>query len=165
MRRIALVVLLLAALAGAAAAQPGPGRAARSADEQIRQLYRDFTDAWNAHDARRMAGCWAIDGDAIEPDGMVAKGRAEIEKHFAAEQATAMRDSQLKLTIDSVWFLSPDVALLDGSYVVVNARDLNDQPLPPRKGLLSSVLIRRKGTWQVAASRAMLPANLPWRAR
>jgi hypothetical protein len=77
-----------------------------------------------------------------------------------------MKDSQLKLTIDSVWFVAADVAMIDGSYVVLNARDPNGQPLPPRKGLVSSVLIREHGgTWQVAASRSMIPIPLPWRPR
>ena len=175
MKQILIAIAVVWAVVGVAAAQqgatkprPGAGgpRTDLANDEKIRQLYAEFTAAWNAHDAKKMASFWALDGDTIEPDGMVAKGRAEVEKHFAEEQATAMKDSQLKLTIDSVWFVSADVALIDGSYVVLNATDPNGQPLPPRKGLVSSVVIREHGgTWQVAASRSMIPIPLPWRPR
>jgi len=62
-----------------------------------------------------------------------------------------------------VWFVTADVALVDGTYVVLNAHDPNGQQLPPRKGLVSSVVIREEGTWLVAASRSMIPIPLPWR--
>ena len=171
MKQMLLFAVLLV-VAGGVQAQPNtpkphPGaggpRSDLANDAQIRKLYTEFAAAWNAHDAKKMATFWTLDGDTIEPDGMVAKGNAEVEKHFAEEQSTAMKDSTLKLTIDSVWFLSADVALVDGSYVVLNATDPNGQPLPPRKGLVTSVVIREDGTWHVAASRSMIPIPLPWR--
>lgn len=169
-----LLFAVLLLVAGGVQAQPGtpkphPGAGGPRSDlaneALIRELYADFTAAWNAHDARKMASLWALDGDTIEPDGMVAKGRREVEKHFAEEQATAMKDSTLKLTVDSVWFVTADVALVDGTYVVLNAHDPNGQPLPPRKGLVTSVVIRDDGVWHVAASRSMIPIPLPWRPR
>jgi uncharacterized protein (TIGR02246 family) len=165
---------VVALMAGGVQAQPGtpkphPGaggpRSDVASDAEIRKLYAEFTAAWNAHDAKKMASFWALDGDTIEPDGMVAKGRAEVEKHFAEEQAAAMKDSTLKLTVDAVWFVTADVALVDGTYVVLNAQDPNGQKLPPRKGLVTSVVIREDGTWHVAASRSMIPIPLPWRPR
>jgi uncharacterized protein (TIGR02246 family) len=146
---------------------PGAGgpRSDLANDQTIRKLYADFSASWNAHDANKMASFWSLDGDTVEPDGMAAKGNGEVEKHFAEEQATAMKDSTLKLTIDSVWFVTADVALVDGSYVVLNAHDPNGQQLPPRKGLVTSVVIREDGTWHVAASRSMIPIPLPWRPR
>jgi uncharacterized protein (TIGR02246 family) len=165
---------VVALVAGGAQAQsktprPHPGAGGPRSDVQndaaIRGLYAEFTKAWNDHDARKMASFWALDGDTVEPDGMVAKGRAEVEKHFAEEQSTAMKDSTLKLTVDAVWFVTADVALVDGTYVVLNAHDPNGQQLPPRKGLVTSVVIREEGTWHVAASRSMIPIPLPWRPR
>jgi uncharacterized protein (TIGR02246 family) len=171
-----MFVLLAAAVLAASEAQaqantpkphPGAGgpRSDVANDAAIRKLYGEFTAAWNAHDPKKMASFWALDGDTIEPDGMVAKGRPEVERHFAEEQAAAMKDSTLKLTVDAVWFVSADVALVDGTYVVLNAKDPNGRPLPPRKGLVSSVVIREDGTWHVAASRSMIPIPLPWRPK
>ncbi len=163
------VLLMVAGRVQAQASTPKPhpgagGPRSDLANEQtIRKLYMDFTAAWNDHDPKKMAAFWSLDGDTVEPDGMAAKGRNEVEKHFAEEQSTAMKESTLKLTIDSVWFVTADVALVDGSYVVLNAHDPNGQQLPPRKGLVTSVVIRENGTWHVAASRSMIPIPLPWR--
>ena len=171
MKPMLLFAVLLVVAAGVQAQsntpKPHPGAGGPRSDlaneATIRTLYTEFAEAWNAHDAKKMASFWALDGDTIEPDGMVAKGNAEVEKHFAEEQATAMKDSTLKLTIDAVWFVTADVALVDGSYVVLNAADPNGQQLPPRKGLVSSVVIREDGIWHVAASRSMIPIPPPWR--
>jgi uncharacterized protein (TIGR02246 family) len=173
MNRI-LMVVAMSCLAGSVAAQsgtptpkPGAGgpRTDLANDEAIRALYGQFVAAWNAHDAKKLASFYAIDGDTMEPDGMVAKGRDEVQKHFAEEHAMAFKDTELKLTVDSVWFLAADVALVDGTYVVMGAVDPNGRPLPPRKGLLHSVLIQEGGTWYVAASRSMIPIPLPWRPK
>lgn len=173
MRPMLVLFTVLLAVAGAQAQEkapkphPGAGgpRSDLASEAKIRKLYAEFTAAWNAHDPKKMASYWALDGDTIEPDGMVAKGRAEVERHFAEEQAVAMKDSTLKLTVDAVWFVTADVALVDGSYVVLNAHDPNGRPLPPRKGLVTSVVIREGGIWHVAASRSMIPIPLPWRPR
>jgi len=173
MKRILMVAAVLC-LAGLAAAQtpapkakPGAGgpRSDLANDDAIRALYGKFVAAWNAHDPKAMAAFYAIDGDTMEPDGMSAKGRPEVEKHFAEEHASAFKNTELKLTVDSVWFATADVALVDGTYVVIGAVDPNGQPLPPRKGLLTSVLIKEDGTWHVAASRSMIPIPLPWRPK
>jgi uncharacterized protein (TIGR02246 family) len=172
MRRILMVAAVLC-LAGSALAQsttpakPGAGgpRSDLANDEAIRKRYADFIAAWNAHDPKKMANMFAIDGDTMEPDGVVAKGRPEVEKHFATEHGGAFKNTELKLTVDSVWFINADTALVDGTYVVLGAVDANGQPLPPRKGLLTSVLIREDGTWNVAASRSMIPIPLPWRPK
>ncbi|MDX2166536.1 MAG: SgcJ/EcaC family oxidoreductase [Deltaproteobacteria bacterium] len=175
MRQVLLAVALLVAMgAGTASAQtntprahPGAGgpRSDLAADAAIRQLYAEFTAAWNAHDPQKMASYWTLDGDIVEPDGMTAKGRSEVEKHFATEQEAAFKDSTLKLAVESVWFPSAEVAMVDGSYMVLNALDPNGQPLPPRKGLVSAVLLKEDGTWRVAASRSSIPVPLPWRPR
>jgi len=173
MKRILMVVAVLC-VAGSAVAQsktpvvkPGAGgpRSDLANDDAIRAVYAEFVAAWKAHDTKKMASMFAIDGDTMEPDGVVAKGRPEVEKHFASEHTGAFKNTELKLTVDSVWFINADTALVDGTYVVLGAVDANGQPLPPRKGLLTSVLIREDGTWHVAASRSMIPIPLPWRPK
>jgi uncharacterized protein (TIGR02246 family) len=173
MAKVLLVVAMLC-VTGAAYAQaptpkarPGAGgpRTDLVNDEVIRKLYAEFAAAWNAHDAKKMASFWTLDGDTVEPDGMAAKGREEVEKHFADEQGAPFKNSELKLTIDSVWFISENVALVDGTYIVVNALDPNGQSLPPRKGLVTAVLLKEHGAWHVSASRSMIPIPLPWRPK
>ena len=75
MQRI-LIVTALFCVTGVALAQttprvkPGAGgpRSDLVNDDAIRKLYADFTAAWNAHDAAKLASFYTIDGDTVEPD-------------------------------------------------------------------------------------------------
>lgn len=158
MTRRAAVLLLLSCCLFAA-----PAHADRAGEAAIRKLFAELCAAWDAHDATRLAALWAVNGDAIEADGMVAKRRPEIEKLYATEHAGALRDSRLTLHVDEIWFVRPDVALVDGRFTVTNARDANDQGLPPRSGLLSALVHRERGAWRILATRSMIPQPVPWR--
>ena len=129
----------------------------------IRKLYAQYTAAWNKHDAKAMASFWTIDGDYMEPDGRHAKGQADVEKLFTQEQQTVFKNSTLALTIETVWFITQDVAMVDGKYDLSGVVDLEGKQLPTRSGHLTAVLMREDGTWRVAAGRAMIPVPLVYR--
>jgi len=129
----------------------------------IRKLYADFTAAWNRHDPAAMAAMWAIDGDHLDPDGRMAKGRDEIEALLSGQHASVFKNTTLDLDIDAVWFVTADVALVDGTYALIGARDPKGNELPVRKGHLTSILLKERNKWSIAASRLMIPAPLPWR--
>ena len=132
-------------------------------ERTIRKIYEEFTAAWNRHDTKTMGDMWALDGDHLEPDGHLAKGRAEVEALLTKQHATVFKNSHLGLTIDSVWFVSGNVALVDGSYEVSGIQDLEGRPIPTRKGHLTSVLLNERDKWWIAASRLMIPTTLPYR--
>jgi len=166
---VVLAVLCVAALARGGAdesrwrAFPGNLRSDNANEEQVRKLYDGFAAAWNRHDAKTMAAMYAIDGDYLDPDGRMARGREEVEKLFTAGHAVIFAKSHLTLKVDSVWFITSQVALLDGSYDVTGVRDPDGKALPPRKGHLTSVLLKERGQWEIAASRLMVPVPLPYR--
>jgi len=129
----------------------------------IRKLYSEFTTAWNRHDPAAMAKLWTIDGDHLDPDGRMVKGRDELIGLFTKQHTTVFKSTVLDLDIDAVWFVTGSMALVDGSYALVGATDPKGNPLPVRKGHLTSVLLHEGGGWSIAASRLMIPAPLPWR--
>jgi uncharacterized protein (TIGR02246 family) len=169
--RTLLIISTLASMAAVAAAQPGatprPGaggpRTDLENDAKIRALYESFVGAWNAHDPVAMAAIWTIDGDHREPDGRIAKGRDEVQNLFAEEHATVFKDTRLDLDVKTVWFITADVALVDGEYTLEGVQGPGGKSLPARKGHLSSVLLQERGQWWVAASRLMIPIPLVWR--
>lgn len=179
MRKVLLVVLVLAMAAPARAQTPGgagggkpkeiAGLGGPKSDLEneaaIRKLYAQYTAAWNRHDAPAMAAFWTLDGDYMEPDGRHAKGKAEVEKLFTQEQQTVFKDSTLALTIETVWFINEDVAMVDGKYDLSGVRDLEGKELPARRGHLTAVLMREDGAWKVAAGRAMIPVPLAYREK
>ena len=161
---IACAVLLGAAV-GTADAQSNVGsiKADQVNEEAIRELYDQYIAAWNKHDVPGMSRMWTIDGDHLDPDGRHVKGRDAITKLLEQQHRGVFKETTLDLTIDSVWFVAADVALIDGGYSLTGAKDPQGKEIPSRKGHLSAILIKEKGPWQVAASRLMIPADLPWR--
>ena len=87
----------------------------------------------------------------------------EVRALFAKQHEVVFAKTKLTLTVASVWFISEEVALVDGSYSITGIVDPKGTEIPERKGLLTSVLLKEKGKWWIAASRLMIPAPLPWR--
>jgi uncharacterized protein (TIGR02246 family) len=132
-------------------------------ESMIRKLYADFQAAWNRHDAKALGEMWTLDGDHIEPDGTVAKGRDAVTALFAKEHGSVFKGSTLSLTIDDVWFITADVALVDGRYELGGAALPDGTAIPARKGRLSAIFLREGGKWAITASRLMIPTELPYK--
>lgn len=140
------------------------GAATDLANEKIiRQLYQDFTASWNRHDTDALSGMWAIDGDHLEPDGTLAKGRKAVSQLLERQHSTAFKDTNLALRIEDVWFITAEVALVDGGYTISGVRTPDGAELPPRSGHLSAILLKEQDRWWIAASRLMVPAPLPYK--
>ena len=179
MPRILSLALVLAIVVPAAAATTQDGDQAKRGEVRavggpksdleneaaIRKLYAQYTAAWNQHDPKTMVSFWTLDGDYMEPDGHLAKGKVDVEKLFTQEQQTVFKDSTLALTIETVWFITEDVAMVDGKYDLSGVRDLEGKQLPTRTGHLTAVLMREDGTWKVAAGRAMIPVALVYKEK
>lgn len=170
MRRILIFATLAVAVAGSAGAiDPSVGvgvdvrRRNLQAETEVRERYAEFTAAFNRHDAAAMAALWSPQGDHYEPDGSFAEGREAVQKLFEAEHRTGFREATITLDIDSVWMISPTVALVNGFYAVQGVRDPAGNEVAIRRGHLTSVLVREDDQWWVAASRATIAVPLPWR--
>jgi uncharacterized protein (TIGR02246 family) len=133
--------------------------------QQIRDLYTEFVNAWNKHDVATMSARWAIDGDQVEPDGQVAKGRDEVTALLTKQHSTVFKNTKLTLTVKSVWMISDTVALVDGTYELEGAVLPDGTAIPTRKGLLTSVLLKERDKWSIAASRLMIPTALPYKPK
>jgi uncharacterized protein (TIGR02246 family) len=174
-RPFAVAFVLLAMFAAAAkAAEPQAKKAPPKSnvgsiksdlehENSVRDLYAKFNEAWNRHDTQSMAGMWALDGDHQEPDGHTAKGRAAVLDLFTKQHQTVFKDTKLDMTLDAVWFITANTALVDGSYEVSGIRTPDGNTLPPRKGHLTSILLHEDGRWWIVASRLMIPTELPYK--
>lgn len=171
MKKILMIVALACAVATldaqAQQQQPRPGVGGPQSDIEkenaIRAKYGEFQKAWNRHDPKTMAAMWAPDGDHMEPDGTRAAGREEVRALFEKEHTGPFKETKIDLSINSVWFITADVALVDGSYRLTGVRGAGGKALPDREGHLSSILLQENGDWWIAASRAMIPVPLVWR--
>jgi hypothetical protein len=74
---------------------------------------------------------------------------AVVSGSLTTTQATGGRRT---ITVDSLRFVSPDVAIADGRYDSVGRTDGTDQRM------LTSIVLRREADgWKIAAIRNMLP--------
>ncbi len=95
-------------VAAAAAAQAGP-----SDDDVIRATANTFVKAFNAADAKALGAFWAADAEYTDESGQTFHGRAAIEKLYAG-LFKEHRGATMAVTIESIRFLGPDIAVEKG---------------------------------------------------
>ena len=140
----------LAEIAVIATATDGAA-AARGADEAaIRAVIQAFIATREANDVAGLTALLTADADQRQTSGTLRSGRdAVVSGSLATTQSTGGRRT---ITVDSLRFLGPDVALADGRYDSVGRADGSDQRM------LTSMLLRREeGAWKIAAIRNALP--------
>jgi uncharacterized protein (TIGR02246 family) len=141
----ASAVLSFVALASDALAQEG-----RAADEAaIKAVIQAFIDTREANDSAGLTAILTPDVDQRQTSGNMRSGRdAVVSGSLQTTQATGGRRT---ITVDSVRFLSPDVAIADGRYDSIGRADGTDQHM------LTSIVLRREAdVWKIAAIRNML---------
>ena len=135
------LLLTLSILAGSLLAQ------SRSDDETaVREIVRKYVDARDQQDPRAIEALFTHDADQLVSSGEWRKGREEIVRGtIAASQNEAGKRT---ITVESVRFLAPGVAIADGRY------EIGD-----RRMWTSLLLTRDSSGWHIAAIRNMLPAK------
>ena len=113
-----------------------------SADEAaIRANADKYVAAYNRRDARTMAAMWSPDAVYMDPSsGERIVGRDAIAKYFDDVLADS-EDAKLAVTIDSIDFVSPNVAVEKGAAVVTYAEQ------EPEETVYSAVHVKRDGRW------------------
>lgn len=161
----ALLLAVALALPGVAAGQSNVGGAESDVrnEKKVRELYERFTAAWNRHDWEALAAMYTIDGDHTEPDGDHVDGRTAIALLFKRQHETVFKHTRLLLQIADIWFVTGEVALVDGGYAVTGIRTPDGKELPERRGRLTAVVLFENGDWHIAASRLMIPTELPYK--
>jgi uncharacterized protein (TIGR02246 family) len=163
MRTAAALCVVAAALAvgqfvavGKVPGQPDQpkGKAERAPSQGKRA--QEFIAAFEAGDAKALAGFWTPDGDYVDETGKQYKGRAAIEKVY--EQAFAGgKGAKLAVTVTSARMVGSDLAIEDGLTEVTPP-----QGGPPTVARFSAVLVRKDGVWyfeSVRESVALPPSH------
>ncbi|HEX8219384.1 MAG TPA: SgcJ/EcaC family oxidoreductase [Chloroflexia bacterium] len=129
------------------AAKPA-GMPARDDEQAIRDIARSLEEAWNSGNGQAFAAPFAEDSDYVIVDGRHIKGRiANAEGHqFIFD--TIYRGSTNSMSVESVRFIRPDVALAHVRHHVKFNRDGR-----PAEGHARSTLVVTKndGEWSIAA--------------
>ncbi len=120
MKRLLYTLLFgLFAIIGAASlgqqknAPVGP-RAPSSDEQQIRDGVVAFVELYNAHNPERVAALFAPDARMVFGDDTEVNGRDEIQQSFEETFADSPKVA-ISVVVDSIRFLTPDVAVEEGS--------------------------------------------------
>ncbi len=150
MRRFAgsvtpIAVVLLTA--GLALAEKSP---AAGDEEAVRKAAASFQAAFNKGDAKAVAANWIPDGDLITVTGQLIKGREAIQRQIERLFVERLHE-RIEMTTIAVRFLTPDVAMLDGT-----SRFVPVPKGPPTNDHHTIILVKRDGRWLFASLRAAL---------
>lgn len=126
--------------------------AQNAGDEQaVREVVQKYMDARGRQDAVELEKLFTADADQLVSSGEWRKGRGEVVKGtLASSQNTGGKRT---ITVESVRFLAPGVALADGRY------ELNGLAGgASRKMWTSLIMVHTPDGWRITAIRNMLPA-------
>ena len=121
----------------ASAADPAADKAA------IEKAIGSYVAAFNAGDAKALAALWSPEGvytSRLSGDQVV--GREALEKDFAA-LFVELKGAKLKVSTESIEFVSPNVAIEQGRATVLRP---NDSPLDSSYRV---VYVKRDGKWLI----------------
>jgi uncharacterized protein (TIGR02246 family) len=138
---------------------PAWGQGTPADEAAIRKIADQFALAWGKGDAKSLAALYTTDADYVSSTGLMAKGRAEIEKAYITQLSGVYKGTTLKNAITNVRFLKPDVAITNGTFEVTGLRGPDGKEAPPRKGININVLVKQNGQWLITALRAWVPAS------
>ena len=140
--------------AGAAALAPLFAQAPSSAtsdETAIKEVVRKYVEAREARDPKAIEPLLTADADQLVSDGTWRRGRDALVRGMleSSRQTGGRRD----ITVESVRFVSDDVALADGRYTQTGLAG-------GRAREMWTTIVLKKGPdgWRIAAIRNMLPA-------
>jgi uncharacterized protein (TIGR02246 family) len=147
-----IAVLAAAALLFWPLARAWPQDSSRSSNPDsaaIRRLFAEFDRSFSRHDARGVAMTFSEDADFTNMRGMHRRGRMAIEQWMAGLFAGVLRDTRRTDTVRSIRFLTPRLAAVDADTVITGTRSAGGSVIPPRKGLMITVMSKQNGRWLI----------------
>jgi uncharacterized protein (TIGR02246 family) len=137
-------LLALPALVCCLCARPTPAQQGKGDPKDKEALAKNaeaFVEAFHRADAKALAAFWTPDGDYTDQTGRSFKGRDAIEKVFR-EFFAENKGLKLRIESDSLRFVTPDVAVEDGTTFVLSPDDA-----PPSRARYTIVHVKQDGKW------------------
>src|SRR5262245_22437221 len=95
-------------------------------ESAIEAVLAEYKDAWNRHDAPRLAGLFSTEGDFVNGIGMWSQGRAAFQEAMTRYHNTMFRNTRLEPVIAGIRFIRPDVAIVHATWDITGERGTND---------------------------------------
>jgi uncharacterized protein (TIGR02246 family) len=131
------------------------GATSTNDEAQIRHIVAEQVTAWNAADAKAFSARFAADGSFTNIRGTVFYGHQAFEDRHVEIFTGFFKGSRLAMTVDTVRFVRPDVAIVD---IATQLSDLKGLPPGVKAGAdgtirtrLQEVYVKEKGQWWIAS--------------
>ncbi len=146
--RLSLVLAALSFATESPSALAQPAADAAADEEAIEQSAVRFVEAYGKKDLAAIAALFGPDARLEEADGTVFQGREEIEAAFQAEFEDNPK-AALGVTMDSIRFITPDVAVEEGS-----TQFFPDGELLTSRSRYIVVHLKKDGAWRMVSVRS-----------
>lgn len=142
---VSVIALLGSGVRPTAAQLPQSGNPADR--DAIAKRAEAFVEAYHKGDAKAVAAFWTTDGDYTDQNGRKLVGRQAIEKSFT-EFFAENKGAKLRIESDSLRFITPDVAVEDGTSSV-----LHPGGAPPSRAKYTVIHVKKDGQWHLGSVR------------
>jgi uncharacterized protein (TIGR02246 family) len=140
--------------------RPTPGTIDKD-EQEVRELIARLADSWARGDAKAYGAEFTDDCDYVAFDGTRYRGPSEPSTHLARLFDTVLKGSRLEGEVESVRFLTPQVAVMHWTGSV--AYPWQQQVRRRRQSRQTLVVVRRDGRWQATAFQNTRVRPLPQR--
>ena len=140
--------LIVFCLFAAPALQAQTPAAASKDEAAVRALVEKYVNARDARDESAIAAFFTADADQYTTAGEWRRGRASVVTGTA--ESTKQNPGARSIPVESVRFITPDVAIVDGPYNIAGS-DL--------RRWTTIVLKRERDGWRISAIRNMAPTG------
>ncbi len=125
-----------------------------AAIEEIRLADESFADAYAKGDAKAVAAHFTADAEYVDEVGTLFQGRQAIEQTLTEFFAEHPRCT-LEMNIDTIRFISPGVAVEDGSTTIIH----EEKGSEPVESHYTTVHVKTDGKWLAASIRDRAPKD------
>jgi uncharacterized protein (TIGR02246 family) len=118
----------------------------------IRELVARYAAARDISDVNAIGALFTDDADQLVSSGEWRKGRDALVRGML--ESSKQNSGARTITVETVRFLSPDIALADARYEIAATAGTQ-----ARKMWSAFVVVRKAEGWRIAAIRNMLPGK------
>ncbi len=123
-------------------------------EEGIKKAFDSFSEAWASADAAKIASFWVPEGSFINPMGVEAHNRKEIEQVVGAD-LQMMKGTAQNFSDYTIEFVLPNLALVDVTTTLTGMKNADGTDAEPGKFHIYAVVVNRGKAWQARALRVM----------
>jgi len=149
MKRISILLIFFMLLVLPVAAQT---KVKAKDIEAVKNIALKWQDGWNRHDIKSLAAFMAEDIDFVTVSGSWQKSPKEFEEYYTKRHEMQYRESIFTMKSSKVKLIKPDVAIAHVEWGMNGDKDPDGTRRPPRQGIYTWILEKRKGKWLIIAA-------------